>query len=129
MALNETEIANLLNREEIVFIATTKPNGDPNLVPVWFIVQDKVIYFQTHDKSQTYKNIENLNKIVLCFGGKETYIVRGQTKKYDYEKAPIPMKKLLEEKYTKDMKDSYVDDSTYVFEVIPAREISWHYSI
>jgi general stress protein 26 len=128
VALDAKELDDLLNNEDIVFIASTKPNGDPHLVPLWFVSLDGVIYFQTSSSTQLYKNIEHRNKIVLCFGGKDTYLLKGHVAKWHYQEAPIDWKTSLERKYKDFNIDEYLDDTTYIYEVTPDRELSWHYT-
>jgi nitroimidazol reductase NimA-like FMN-containing flavoprotein (pyridoxamine 5'-phosphate oxidase superfamily) len=40
MSLNQSEIAKILEQEEIVYIATTKKGGEPHVVPIWFVCVD-----------------------------------------------------------------------------------------
>lgn len=128
MPLNKKEIGQVLKKEEIVYIATTKPNGDPHVVPIWFVIWKGKIWFETDNTTQKWKNIQKRNKVCLCFGGKNTYIVWGRVKWYTEKEAPLPFRKMLWEKYGKDMDDSYINENTFIFEVIPEREISWHYA-
>jgi len=78
--LNKSEIDELLEKEEIVFIATTKPNGSPHIAPIWFVFHKGKIYFETDKATVKFKNIKRKNKIALCFGGRETYIIEGKVK-------------------------------------------------
>ena len=65
---------------------------------------------------------------MLCFGGRETYLVWGKVKWYKEKDCPILFRKMLWDKYGDDMDDSYITDKTYIFEVIPEKELSWHYA-
>lgn len=128
MPLNKSEIDDLLNREEICYIATTRPNGDPHLVPIWFIYHTGKIYFETDSTTVKFKNIQKRNKIALCFGGKNTYIVEGSVKWFTETELGFPIRKMYWEKYEKDMDDSYINEKTLLFEVVPDRSHSWHYA-
>ena len=128
MALNKEEIVKLLEREEIAYIATTKPDGTPHVVPIWFVMHDRKVYFETDVATVKYKNIQHKNKIALCFGGKETYIIEGSVKEYKEDELDFPIRKLFWDKYDKDMDDSFITEKTLLFEVIPERELSWHYA-
>jgi len=35
---------------------------------------------------------------------------------------------MLWKKYGNDMDDSFITENTYIFEVIPEKEMSWHYA-
>lgn len=128
MPLNKQEITDLLNKEEICFIATTKLDGSPHIAPIWFIYHDDKIYFETDITTVKFKNIKRSQKVALCFGGRETYIIEGSVKWCKEKDAPIPFRKMLWDKYGDDMDDSYITDKTLIFEVIPAKELSWHYA-
>lgn len=128
MPLNRLEIDQLLKTEELVYIATTKKNGDPHVVPIWFIYQNKKIYFETDKNTVKFQNIKRHNKIALAFSGKPAYIIEGSVRWWTEKEAPIPFRKFLWEKYGKDMDDSYIDEKTLVFEVIPEKELSWYYA-
>jgi hypothetical protein len=64
----------------------------------------------------------------LCFGGKETYIVEGRVRWYTELECPVPLRKLLFLKYPNEMKDGYVTPKSLFFEVIPEKQLSWHYT-
>lgn len=128
MALTKKEINKLLENEEIVFIATVKKDGSPHLVPIWFIYHRGKVYFETDITTVKYKNIKRKNKIALCFGGKDTYIIEGSIKSYKEHKLDFPIRKMYWKKYKEAMEDSFINDKTLIFEVIPKKEMSWHYA-
>lgn len=128
MPLNKQEVTDLLNKEGVCFIATTKADGSPHITPIWFIYHLGKIYFETDINTVKFKNIKRNNQVAICFGGRQTYIVEGSVKWYKENKAPVPFRKMLWEKYGKDMDDSYITDKTLIFKVIPEKEMSWHYA-
>lgn len=128
MPLNKSEIDELLSKEEIAYIASVKANGDPHVAPIWFVYTVGKVYFETDKNTLKFKNIKLKNKIALCFSGKPAYLIEGSVRWYAENEAPIPFRKLLKEKYGQDMDDSYITDKTLIFEVIPEKEMSWHYA-
>ncbi|OGM13592.1 hypothetical protein A3A76_03255 [Candidatus Woesebacteria bacterium RIFCSPLOWO2_01_FULL_39_23] len=126
MPLNKTEKDKLL-QTEIVYLATSDLIGKPHLKPIWYVYDKGKIWFETDKTTRAYKNIKENNKIMLCFGGRETYLVWGKVKWYEEKECPIPFRKMLWDKYGEDMDDSYITYKTYIFEVIPSKEMSWHY--
>ena len=80
MALNREEIEELLDKEEICYIATTRPDGRPHVMPIWFIYHEGKIYFETDETTTKFKNIQHNNRVMIVFGGKSTYIVEGSVK-------------------------------------------------
>ena len=128
MPLNKTETKDLLEKEEICYLATSDISGNPHVKPIWYVTYKGKIWFETDVTTRAFKNIKENNKIMICFGGKETYLVWGSVKWYEEKDAPLPFRKMLWDKYGKDMEDSYITDKTRIFEVIVSKEISWHYA-
>src|SRR3989344_5928827 len=128
MPLNKSEIDQLLKKEEIVYLATSVLKGNPHVNPIWFVWNKGKIWFETHIPTRAFRNIKENNKIMLCFGGKVTYLVWGKVKWYKEKDAPVPFRKMLWDKYDKDMDDSYITEKTRIFEVIVEKETSWHYA-
>ena|SRR3989344_5375534 len=128
MPLNKNEIEKLLEKEEVAYIATSRPDGTPHVTLIWFVLHNGKIYFETDTTTIKYKNIKHSNKVALCFGGKVTYIIEGSVKEYKEDELDFPIRKLYWEKYNKDMNDSYITEKTHLFEVIPEKELSWHYA-
>lgn len=128
MPLNKTEIKNLLNKDEIVYLATADLKGNPHVKPIWFVAYKGAVWFETDITTRSFMNIKENNKIMLCFGGRETYLVWGKVKWYKENKAPVPFRKMLWDKYGEDMEDSYITDNTRIFKVIVEKEASWHYA-
>lgn len=128
MPLNKKEISNLLKKEEIVYLSTSSKDGEPHIKPIWFVIHNDEIWFETHLPTVAFKNIKENNKVVLCFGGKETYIVWGSVEWFEEKDAPLPFRKMLWDKYEKDMEDSYITEKTRIFRVKVKRETSWHYA-
>ena len=127
MPLNKTEKDKLL-KAEIVYLATSDLKGNPHVKPIWFIYHKDKVWFETDKTTRAFKNIKENNKVMLCFGGRETYLVWGKVKWYEEKKCPIPFRKTLWDKYGDDMDDSYITEKTFIFEVTPEKETSWHYA-
>ncbi len=128
MPLNQSELNELLSKSDICFIATTKPNGNPHVVPIWFIWHKGKIYFETDKTTVKFANIRKHNRIMLCFGGKNTYLVEGSVKWFAENELGFPIRKLYQKKYGTDMDDSYITDNTLIFEVMADKTQSWHYA-
>ncbi len=127
MSLNPATIQSLLDSEDIVYVATTKPNGDPHLTPMWFVHYNEKIYIYTDESTVKFKNILNNNHVALCFGGKDTYIIEGTTSWSKVSESSVPMRQLLFEKYVGLMDDSYISDDNLVFEIHIDKNMSWPY--
>ena len=127
MALNRAEINELLE-SEIAYLATSDLKGNPHVKPIWFVYHKGKIWFETHLPTRAFRNIKENNKIMLCFGGRETYLVWGKVKQYEEKECPVPFRRMLWDKYGNDMDDSYITEKTRIFKVIVEKEMSWHYA-
>lgn len=127
MPLNKTEKEKLL-KTEIVYLATADLKGNPHVKPIWFVYHKGKIWFETHLPTRAFRNIKENNKIMMCFGGRETYLVWGKVKWYKEKDCPVPFRKMLWKKYGKDMDDSYITEKTRIFKVKVEKETSWHYA-
>lgn len=127
MALNKSEISRLLETE-MAYLATADKQGVPHVKPIWFVVDAGKIWFETDLATKAFRNIKENNRIMMCFGGRETYLVWGKVKWYKEPDAPVPFRKMLWAKYGKDMDDSFISDKTGIFEVAIEKESSWHYA-
>jgi PPOX class probable F420-dependent enzyme len=65
VAMSEEEVFAFLRQLRVIFVATVKPNGHPHVVPVWFTVIGKKLYFRTQDYKVKVKNIAR-NPWVAC---------------------------------------------------------------
>ena len=128
MPLNTLELTQLLNTEEIAYLATADLQGNPHVKPIWFVYHEGKLWFETHLPTKAFKNIETNNKVSICIGGKFTYILWGSVKWYKEKDAPLNFRELLWKKYKNDMDDSYITEKTRIFEVISSKEVSWHYA-
>src|SRR5262245_31855697 len=65
ITMSEAEIQAFLDEEYVVTCATIGPNGRPHLMPLWYLVDGKVISGWTFAKSQKAKNLERLPQATL----------------------------------------------------------------
>src|SRR3989344_1797753 len=61
MALNKSEITKLLSKEQLVYIATVKQNGNPHIAPIWFVYHQGKIYFETDKTTVKFVNYSGKN--------------------------------------------------------------------
>lgn len=119
--------ATILN-SEICYLSTCGNAKIPHIKPIWFVIHNGKIYFETHIPTRSYKNLKENNRVSICFGGKDTYIVNGSVVEYNENELSVPFRKLLWAKYPNDMNDSYIHDDTRIFEVKIEKEIGWQYA-
>ena len=52
--------------KKIIWMATTKPNSQPHLVPVWFVLSDGNIFVWTKRKSVKARNLRENPRITIA---------------------------------------------------------------
>jgi PPOX class probable F420-dependent enzyme len=65
ITLSEAEMQAFLEEERVVTCATIGPNGRPHLMPLWYIVDNRLITGWTFAKSQKVRNLERRPQATL----------------------------------------------------------------
>lgn len=77
--LTWTWVSQQLIKSRNYWIATTRPNGNPHVAPVWGVVIDDIVHFGTSESAVKAKNIaHNANVIVHLESGDDCVIIEGQ---------------------------------------------------
>ena len=60
-----------------VWLSTTRPDGRPHCVPVWYLwlPDEKLVYVVTHYTSVKAKNLQSQRYVVLCAGNADDTII------------------------------------------------------
>jgi PPOX class probable F420-dependent enzyme len=51
----------------VVHLATTRPDGSPHVVPLWFIWREEAVYVSCRRESATWRNAEHDARVALSF--------------------------------------------------------------
>ncbi|HEX6508496.1 MAG TPA: pyridoxamine 5'-phosphate oxidase family protein [Chloroflexota bacterium] len=63
-----------------LWISTTRPDGRPHAMPVWFTWDGRMLYFATHETSQKAKNLAWQPEVVIHLGdGDDVVVLEGRT--------------------------------------------------
>lgn len=54
------------NSQKILRLATIDKSGNPHIVPVWYMYQNRKIYIGTNAETQKAKNIKKNSKVAYC---------------------------------------------------------------
>jgi PPOX class probable F420-dependent enzyme len=63
--LSDAEVAELLDEQRVVIVATHGRDGFPHLMPLWYVVRDGTIWGWTFAKSQKARNMERDPRVTL----------------------------------------------------------------
>lgn len=76
-----SKVDNWLRAFRSIWVSTTRPDGRPHAVPVWFIWEDPHLYFISARRLQKSKNLARQSWIVLHLGdGDDVVILEGPAK-------------------------------------------------
>lgn len=118
-----------LREEEIIWLATTRPNGAPHLVPIWYVWDgSKVkpllgkVYFATPPHTQKIRNIRQMPRVAIALpDGMNVVILEGDAAFVDGAERKHAAQ-LFNDKYGWD----FSEDSGYVVVgVTPTRFLHW----
>ncbi|ADB54187.1 pyridoxamine 5'-phosphate oxidase family protein [Conexibacter woesei] len=63
--MGEHELADFLDEQRTVVVATNGPDGWPHLMPLWYTVRDGELWSWTYARSQKVKNLERDDRVTL----------------------------------------------------------------
>ena len=63
--MSEREVADFVERQRVVVVATNGARGWPHLMPLWYVVRDGQIWGWTYAKSQKARNLERDDRATL----------------------------------------------------------------
>ena len=58
IVLSASELAELLDSERVIAVASLGQNGWPHVMPLWYVPRDGEVWIYTYTKSQKVKNLE-----------------------------------------------------------------------
>lgn len=73
IVMSDAEVADFLDRQRTVTMATIGPTGTPHLVAMWYGLIDGVVYFETKAKSQKVANLRRDPRIACSAEAGHTY--------------------------------------------------------
>lgn len=59
-------MSKFFNSQKILRLATIDKSGNPHIVPVWYMYQNRKIYIGTNAETQKAKNIKKNSKVAYC---------------------------------------------------------------
>jgi F420H(2)-dependent biliverdin reductase len=72
------ETARRLTEERNVWLATTRPDGRPHLVPIWFVHEGGRFYICTQAGSVKARNLQNNANVMLALeDGDNAFVIEG----------------------------------------------------
>jgi len=94
----------VLSKTQNYFLATTRSDGRPHVMPIWGVWADGTFYFSTGKKSVKARNLANNPNCVLCAGSAdEAVVLEGIVRKVDEKKTAQRVATVYLKKYKFDL--------------------------
>jgi PPOX class probable F420-dependent enzyme len=114
-----------------IWISTTRPDGRPHAVPVWFIWDGKSLYFITSRQLQKAKNLAHQSWIVVHAGdGDDVIILEGAVEIVIDQQELKRVDTAYREKYVdphSGARDTIFHEDCDLYRVNVKRVMSWEY--
>jgi hypothetical protein len=116
------EQSSRLDKSEIIWLATVRPDGSPHLAPLWFVWWSDRVYVCTPAATLKSRNMLLNRKIALALeDGITPVIIEGEARRLD--NIPQEVDDLFLRKYDWQIFGDETNDA--VFEIVPAKVLSW----
>ena len=113
-----------LSRETTIWLATTRHDGRPHLVPVWYVWLEGKIYLSTGTDTQKYLNMYRNQSVSLALPDTQNVIIiEGEAHAANHESTTI----LADYFYNKYEWDFRYDETTQwrLIEITPYKILAW----
>ena len=132
-----TQRDDFLKSQKIMRLATTKPDGRPHIIPVWYLYAAKKFYVGTNTKTVKAKNVKKDKRVAFCIdigvNSPDIFGVMGQGNAdiiLDSKKVRKLAKKILYRYFDSLEEKSAVEllnDTDCIIEIIPEKISVWKY--
>ena len=126
-----------LRKQKILHLATISKDGNPHIIPVWYLYSGKKIYIGTNTKTEKAKNIKLHKKVSFCvdvgihapkifgvMGKGHARLITNKTKVSKMaEKILLRYFKTLNKKSAKEI----LNDTDCIIEIVPREYSVWQY--
>jgi PPOX class probable F420-dependent enzyme len=114
-----------------LWVSTTRPDGRPHAVPVWFTWDGRTLHFSTHERAQKARNLERTPWVVIHAGdGDDVIILEGQAEVVASTDELRQVDAARAEKYIdpkSGARDTILTEGTVVYRVRLRRAMAWMY--
>lgn len=114
-----------------LWVSTTRPDGRPHAVPVWFTWDGRTLYFASGVRAQKVRNLEHMPWVVIhAASGDDVIILEGQAAVVDDATELRQVDAARAEKYVdpkSGARDTVLVEGTVVYRVRIQRVMAWMY--
>lgn len=123
-----------LRTDQIIWISSTRPDGRPHLVPVWFLWEDQTLLIFSKPDNQKIRNLRHNSNVMLALetvnDGSDVVLIEGQATLLDQPTIDL-ISAAYEEKYGAQIeafqwtRESMAAEYSQAIRVQPTRFIAW----
>ncbi len=114
-----------LGREQTIWLATTRADGRPHLVPVWFVWHEEKIYICTTAGSQKMVNLQGNRRAAVALPGTADVIIIEGRVNFPGGQVIDELAQQFYDKYSWDFLED--DEGDYrLVEIIPSKVLAWN---
>jgi PPOX class probable F420-dependent enzyme len=135
MPLTQEETDGFLRAPNVAVVATVDPDGQPHVVPTWYLYEDGEVVLHTSLRSRKYRNLRQNARVTLCVDSKAApykavviYGLASMEVRNDEERTRRMAVAYLGESIGNRYADSLRGGRLVVVRVKPDRVISWDYA-
>ncbi|HVL80739.1 MAG TPA: pyridoxamine 5'-phosphate oxidase family protein [Actinomycetota bacterium] len=89
LRMTQEELDTFLVSERTCRVATVSADGEPHVVPLWFVWQDGALYVTSLKRSRRTKDLERGSRVAVCVDAGEAYSeLKGAVLYGTFEPAP-----------------------------------------
>ena len=126
-----------LKKQKILRLATLDNEGNPHIIPVWYLFNSKKLYIGTNSKTEKAKNVKNNSKVSFCvdvgINSPDIFGVMGQgVGKLIIEKNEVArIEKIILLRYFNTLDDKsakeLLEETDCIIEITPKKYSVWEY--
>ena len=119
-----TAVRQRMQHEQILWMATTRPDGRPHVAPIWFVWHEDRAYVMT--LGVKVENVRHNGLAALnTEDGSKVVIIEGTARIVPRQEAVFePVAKLFIERYEWDI--HHADDGHELIEITPVKALMWN---
>lgn len=73
LRMTDDELEAFLSRERTARIATVSPDGEPHVVPMWFVWHDGAMWFNSLKRSRRTRDVRQGSRVAVCVDAGHDY--------------------------------------------------------
>lgn len=109
--------------ERNVWLATTRPNGKPHLIPIWFVWLDEHFYLCTNERSVKARNLRTNPRTTVALEDGDHPMIAECTARFVAAPFPATVMAAFQSKYNWDISNDR--DYTSLLELTPQKWLQW----